>query len=138
MRLDLGSPVRCSDGDFGELADVVLEPATKRVTHLVVAPHGRPEDARLVPIALLHPQAAGDGLQLDGSVAEVEALEALHQTAYLRPGEAPEPGAGWDKGIEEAEVLPFLASDYGLTGAGPVDTDPHRIVSYDRVPKGDV
>ena len=36
MRLELGNPVRCSDGVFGELADVVIDPTTKHVTHLVV------------------------------------------------------------------------------------------------------
>lgn len=36
MRLELGGRVDCSDGTFGELADVVIDPTTKRVTHLVV------------------------------------------------------------------------------------------------------
>src|SRR5687768_6588660 len=99
MRLDLGSPVRCTDGDFGELADVVLEPASKRVTHLVVAPHGRPGDARLVPILLLRSGEPGAGMQLDGAVAEVEALEAVHESTYLPLGETAEPDAAWDKGI---------------------------------------
>ena len=50
MRLDLGSPVRCTDEAFGELADVVIDPGTRRVTHLVVQPHQRDEQARLVPV----------------------------------------------------------------------------------------
>jgi hypothetical protein len=39
MRLELGRPIRCSDGEFGELADVVVDPTTKRVTHVVARPH---------------------------------------------------------------------------------------------------
>ena len=53
MRLDLGTSVRCSDTAFGELADVVVDPAARRVTHLVVEEddsHGR---RRLVPVTLV-------------------------------------------------------------------------------------
>jgi sporulation protein YlmC with PRC-barrel domain len=138
MRLDLDSPVRCSDGDVGELADIVLEPQTRRVTHLVVAPHNRPQDARLVPIAMLRRDDAGPGLALDGTAAEIEALEGVHESEYVRLGETPEPGETWDRGIEQAEALPFLAADYGTTGTAPVDPDPHVVYSYDRVPKGEV
>ena len=44
MRLELGAPVRCTDEELGELADLVIDPVMKRVTHLVVNPrheHGR-------------------------------------------------------------------------------------------------
>ena len=37
---------------LGELADVVIDPTTKRVTHLVVQPHHEHGQARLVPIEL--------------------------------------------------------------------------------------
>ena len=138
MRLDLGSPVRCSDGDFGELADVVLDPASKRVTHLVVSPHARPDEARLVPIALLRRDGGGAGVQLDSALAEVAALETVHESAYLRLGDEPGPEAGWEKGIEAVGPLPFLTGDLGIGGPGPLEVDPHVIVSYDRVPEGEV
>ena len=51
-RLQLGGPVRCADGPFGDLADVVMDPIRKRVTHLVVEPKGSPGLARLVPVEL--------------------------------------------------------------------------------------
>jgi sporulation protein YlmC with PRC-barrel domain len=72
MRLELGSAVRCTDAPFGELADVVIDPLSRRVTHLVVQPHRHPAGARLVPVG----QARDDGsaIALDYSVAEVEAL----------------------------------------------------------------
>jgi sporulation protein YlmC with PRC-barrel domain len=139
MRLDLGSPVRCDDGDFGVLADVVLEPASKRVTHLVVCPHGRSDHARLVPIDLLRRDEPGQGVQLDCAVAEVEALEAVRESAYLRVGEEPGPDDGrWEMGIEQVGPLPFPAGDLGMGALGPLEADPHVIVSYDRVPKGEV
>jgi hypothetical protein len=42
MRLELGGRAGCSDGTFGELADVMIDPTTRRVTHLVVTAQGEP------------------------------------------------------------------------------------------------
>src|SRR3954454_607536 len=85
MRLDLGCSVRCADTAFGELADVIVDPISRRVTHLVVEPHRHHEGARLVPIDRV--RAADDGLVLDYSRADVEALEPLAESAYIRAGE---------------------------------------------------
>jgi hypothetical protein len=41
MRLALGSAVRCADGEAGVLADLVVDPRARRVTHLVVEPRHR-------------------------------------------------------------------------------------------------
>src|SRR6185503_11915135 len=63
VRLDLGSPVRCTDDAFGELADVVIDPTTRRVTHLVVQPHRQSEATRLVPV-----ERARGGDEADGTI----------------------------------------------------------------------
>jgi sporulation protein YlmC with PRC-barrel domain len=53
MRLELGTPVRCTDDAFGELGDVVIDPIGKRLTHLVVRPrHQEGIASRLVPVEL--------------------------------------------------------------------------------------
>ena len=52
MRLEFGTRVDCRDGTFGTLADVVIDPTTKRVTHLVVELTGENWRARLVPVEL--------------------------------------------------------------------------------------
>jgi len=52
VRLELGRPVNCTDGPFGKLADVIIDPTKRRVTHLVVEPHEDHGKARLVPIEL--------------------------------------------------------------------------------------
>src|SRR3954462_11564363 len=131
MRLDLGSGVRCTDAAFGELADVIVDPISRRVTHLVVKPHGHDERARLVPIDRARP--AGDGLALDYSLAEVEALEPLHETAYVRAGETILADPDWDIGTQDVLALPVYQE---LDGMGTViDADPHVMVSYDRIPK---
>ena len=56
--LELGAPVRCSDGDLGELTDVVVDPRTDRVTHLVVAAQTGYGLARMVPISSPRPRVA--------------------------------------------------------------------------------
>ena len=52
MRLEIGNRVRCTDGAYGELADIVIDPLEKRVTHLVVQPEQHDGQRRLVPIQL--------------------------------------------------------------------------------------
>jgi sporulation protein YlmC with PRC-barrel domain len=136
MRLDLGSPVRCADGDLGELADVVIDPTTRRVTHLVVALHHQADDrARLVPVE--RAGAAGDAdaaITLDCSIADVKKLEPLHEVAYLRLDEFPVADPDWDVGVEDMLALPY----YQGLESQPIEADPHVMVGYDRVPKGAV
>ena len=50
--LVIGSEAVCSDGYRGEVLALVVDPAARTVTHLVVEPHGRAGLARLVPLEL--------------------------------------------------------------------------------------
>ena len=50
IRLTEGMPVESTDGAVGEIADVIIEPVRRRVTHLVVQHAHRHEQARLIPI----------------------------------------------------------------------------------------
>ena len=134
MRLDLGCSVHCTDAAFGELADVIVDPISRRVTHLVVEPHGHHERARLVPIARAHP--ADVGLALDYSIAEVEALEPLQESAYVRAGELVVADPDWDIGTQDVLALPVYQELNGMGTA--IDPDPHVMVSYDRIPKHEV
>ena len=137
MRLELGSPVRCTDGPFGELADVVIDPTTKHVTHLAVQPRNQHGLARLVPVSLA---GAGDEAQVEIALActceEVRRLEPVQDFAYLRLGEFPVDDPDWDVGVQDVLALPY----YGASGFGTYapDLDPHIGTSYDRVPKGEV
>jgi uncharacterized protein YrrD len=144
MRLDLDSPVTCAGEPYGELADVVIDPGTRRVTHLVVEPHDRHRLARLVPVEQAQAQAAADStISLECTVAEVGQLEPIQRSAYLRLGERPVEDADWEVGIEETSVMPSSGSlGVSALGAGveplDYDPDPHAAVNYDRVPKGQV
>lgn len=133
MRLELGAPADCSDGHFGELVDIVVDPTTRRVTHLVIEPHERHWLARLVPIELVGAADGGKALALRCTVAEARRLEHVQRSAYLPMGselEVDDPD--WDVGVDGVLVLPFYGSDAWL---------PHDAVisaTFDRVPKGDV
>jgi sporulation protein YlmC with PRC-barrel domain len=142
MRLDLDSPVDCVDGAFGELADVVIDPGTRRVTHLVVQEHDRHGLARLVPIGRAHiDEGPNGGVSLDCTVAEINELEPLQHSEYVRLGERPVEDPSWDVGIEGiSEMPPYGSLGVGALGAGmepvDVDIDPHVTLRYDRIPKG--
>ena len=137
MRLELGCPVTCTDGAFGKLADVVIDPTTRRVTHLVVEPRGEPDAARLVPVdRVVRDEAHPDELALAATVADADRFERLRESSYLRLDEFPAEDPDWDVGIEEAYALPYYTGGDAL-GAAPLDVD-HVMATYDRLPKGEV
>lgn len=148
MRLNLECRVECADGAFGELADLVIDPRTQSVTHLVVQPHERHDLARLVPIARARVGGPSDDrISLDCTVGELNELEPLHDSAYIRFGERPV-DPHWDVGIEEISEVPAYgslgASAFGAgiepvaAGMEPATFDMHGTLSYDRIPKGTV
>jgi uncharacterized protein YrrD len=140
LRLELGSSVKCTDGPFGKLADVVIDPTKRRVTHLVVEPHDDHGKARLVPIDLA---SADEGeppaITVLCSLEDANQLEPVEEYAYLRLGESPDLEPGWEIGVESV-----LAEPYYVYGGGPgyetlpAGYDPHVSVTYDRIPKGEV
>jgi hypothetical protein len=140
VRLELGSPVHCTDGPFGEVADVVVDPTKRRLTHLVVEPHNDHGSARLVPIELVSAQEGPPpAVALRCTVEEARRLEPVNEFAYLRLGEAPKEDPGWDIGIESVLAQPYYGygPGYGYE-TGPIEPDPHVSTTYDRIPKGEV
>jgi sporulation protein YlmC with PRC-barrel domain len=136
MRLDLGSPVECSDAKVGELADVVIDPTTRRVTHLVVEPHHRHDQAQLVPVELARGDD-GDAIRLGCTQTEFAELPRIAEIEYLRLGEFPVEDPRWDVGIGEMLALPYYDA-VDMPANVIVDYEQHVTVTYDRVPKGEV
>jgi uncharacterized protein YrrD len=140
VRLELGSRVNCTDGLFGKLADVVVDPTKRTVTHLVVEPDGDHRKARLVPIELASADSDEDvtpAIAVRCSVEEADQLEPVEEYAYIRLGESPDLEPGWDMGVETVLAWPYYASGLGYETV-PADYDPHASVTYDRIPKGEV
>ena len=132
MKLDIGSPVRCSAGAERVLADLVVDAPAKRVTHLVVEPKEHREAARLVPVELAHEEAGG--LELSCTSEVLDGFEPVREFAYLPAGQRPEEDDKWGVGVEDVLVNPSSAP---LDLAEP-ELDPNVSVLYDRVPKGEV
>jgi sporulation protein YlmC with PRC-barrel domain len=135
MRLELGTSVRCTDDTFGELADVVIDPISKRLTHLVVRPRHEDLQARLVPVELAATGDEGSEISLRCTVDEVNKLEPVHEFAYLRLDEVPVEDPNWDVGVQDVLALPYYEAD----PLGPIPIyDTNVGLTYDRVPKGEV
>ena len=130
MRLELGARVDCIDGTFGELADVVIDPTTRRVTHLVVEAQEEPSVATLVPVELVDREQSARALTLRVTGGEVRALPPVQDVAYLQLGDFPLDDPDWDVGIQEVYALPYYATS---------DVEARALdfpVMYDRIPEG--
>jgi sporulation protein YlmC with PRC-barrel domain len=136
MRLEIGNRVRCADGEYGELADIVIDPLEKRVTHLVVRPRHSEGEARLVPIRLAKARDAKREIELECTVDEAQRFESVREAAYLRVGETPVEDPDWDVGVEDFLAMPYYSGGYVDPYPGDLGSD--VTVYYDRVPKGEV
>ena len=138
MRLELGRSVELAEGAAQQLADVVIDSGSKRVTHLVVQPRDHGEEARLVPVGLAEEPGGGAELSLRCSANDLERFDLVHEFEVLHPGERPKEDPKWDVGVEDIVVTPTYAptafGEYAGAGAG----DSEVSISYDRVPKGEI
>ena len=132
MRIELGAKVRCTDDVLGELADVVIDPVKKRVTHLVVEPHHEHREARLIPVDLAESDE-GDEISLGCSVEEAQRFPTVEEVAFLRLGEAAVDDPQWDVGVSQVLAMPYYEAGYS-PGNYLEDTG----MIYDRIPKGEV
>ena len=127
----IGADVSCCDGNAGQLTRVVLNPITRQVTHLVLAPadHGSP--SRLVPIDLVDTRTGKGKLGLGCTVAEFAGLEVAEETKFLTDEDAQ---AGYLAG--QVYMWPYFPLDVtaGATGMAAVPGP----VTYDKVPVGEV
>jgi sporulation protein YlmC with PRC-barrel domain len=117
---------------------VVIEPAKRRVTHLVVEPHRLDGGARLVPIELAGPEnGRRAAVLLRCTVEDAGRLPPVQEFAYLRLGESPANDPDWDVGIENILTLPH-SRGYAGFGGEPMDFEANLSMTYDRIPKGEV
>ena len=123
--LVIGSEAVGSDGYRGEVLAVVVDPAARTVTHLVVEPRGRAGLARLVPLELAELAGLADAepgpIPLRCTEAEFMSLEPAEETlAEFVPG-YPDPvqllPPGWrDTGGPTADGGTILRIDIGPPG----------------------
>ena len=118
---------------FGELANLVIDPTRRRVTHLVVQPRDHEViGPRLVPVELAETGEARPEITLHCTVEDVSKLEAIAESAFLYLGGFPVDDPDWDVGVSDMLAMPY----YGPGEPGALQSDAE--VVYDRVPKGEV
>ena len=82
MEFPLGVKVYCSDGRCGRSSHIILNPATERVTHLVVREKRPSRVERLVPTVLVN-KTAVKVILLECTLEEFAALEPFNQTEFV-------------------------------------------------------
>jgi sporulation protein YlmC with PRC-barrel domain len=76
--LTIGAQARCSDGPGGEVIRIVIDPATRTVTHLAIELKHHWALARLVPLDLVDTTTGGE-IRLRCTLAEFDHLDAAEE-----------------------------------------------------------
>jgi sporulation protein YlmC with PRC-barrel domain len=103
----VGVRAECSDGYCGQLSRIITDPATRKITHLVIKPQHRKSD-RLVPLELVDMAAADISLRC--TLAEFEQLQPAEE---IDLAEGDEYGGGYG----DAESVQGYG-DVGSMGVG--------------------
>jgi sporulation protein YlmC with PRC-barrel domain len=131
--LRFGRPVEGSDGHLGKLTDLVVQPDTRRVTHLVV--EDRAGKARLVPAELLVQEQRPDGVVvLSCSRADFATFNSIRSYSYVGFDDGPQAAKGTDIGVEDVTLLP----SFGELALGGIADDFGSAyeLTYDSIPSG--
>ena len=149
-RITLAEPVSSTDGPFGELGDIVVDPQTRTVTHLIVEPHHRHHQARLVPMSLV--DVGSDQLTVRLDDQQLRSLQRVAGSDYVEIHEPIELGDEWDVGVEHMVALPYAIDESGAMAMGSLGLGmggmgmgadgtmagaDHVTIEYDRIPRGD-
>jgi hypothetical protein len=113
----------------------VVDPRSRRVTHIVAVPRHQPGEARLVPIELVAAERVESGIELSCTLEEAHRLERIGELTYTQIGQIPVDDPNWDVGITEAVLTPNY--DPGVLVDYTPGIDPSTVLTYDRIPKGE-
>lgn len=125
MRLRLGQPVHATDGAFGSLADIVIDPVAATVTHIVVAPTQRHQQTRLVPIWLVSVDDANI-VNVALAASFIRQLQRVACQDFVQVKGRLDLGDTWDVGREDLIARPYWdIGDFGDSGALALDRSGH-------------
>ncbi len=110
MDIPLDAEVHCTDGYGGKSTNIIINPVTDQVTHLVVQSKQHPPIDHLVPFDYIK-ETTGQLIRLRCTKQELEALERFSQHKFVRldhPDEQVEnPNLAWPFAIPDASVTPL-------------------------------
>ena len=115
VTLTIGAAAVCGDGFPGELKSLVVDPASRAVTHLVIEPERGVGLARLVPLD--HAAAAAEPIKLAYTETEFKDLSPAEETlaefvpGYEVPVQLLPAGEGWraaDGPVADGETIPQI------------------------------
>ncbi len=126
MQLAKGADVLTSSGEkVGTLDRVVLEPATQKITHIVVEKGLLFETKKLIPIEYVTESEGEKQILLNQRKEDLDKLPVYDETSYigLDPNDYP------DEQVDAVYWYPPLPTTWGMTG-GPLlfpYTEPHYV-----------
>jgi sporulation protein YlmC with PRC-barrel domain len=100
MKISLNSRVSCTDGLSGRVVQVIVNPATRKVTHLAVEESKVPHIERLVPVGYIV-NTSGDLVNLDCTRQELSRMKPLIEAEFV-----------WAEFPEFDESCPYMLLPY--------------------------
>jgi sporulation protein YlmC with PRC-barrel domain len=135
MKIRFGLPVSGADGPVGEVGDLVIDPTTHDITHIVVEPHHRHRQARLVPLDVVHVDDGGVSVRLDSR--QMRSLPKVSRSDFVRFDEEIDLGDDWDVGVECIVAMPYTGDAMGANSWAARSGRVGVTIDYDRIPKGE-
>jgi sporulation protein YlmC with PRC-barrel domain len=128
INIPIDAGVECADGVCGVSTHVVVDPASTKITHLVVRQKDLPHIERMVPVEWIT-QTTSNLIQLTCTKDEFGDQETFTETEYIKldprdyPSAAQDPFAGG----------PHLYPSYSIAGS-----ERYVPVEHERVPPGEL
>ena len=134
-RIDEGMAVDATDGPWGLISAVVLNPRRHRLTHLVVQPHHRHDLARLIPVSAI--DRCDDHVTLSITRAQILRADLVEETQLLPMASYPTTDDGWDVGVSRVVAQPY----FGMASSSAYGEVPAVLPTYvtnvfDHIPHG--
>jgi len=133
----IGAKASCSDGHCGEVTRMILDPAARTVTHLVIEPKHRRQNGRVVPLELVDTATAHE-IRLRCTLQEFDQLEPS-QEVDLEEGVDYQGGYGAAESIQGYGGTGSMGVGGSISGMAIGSTLGHHtpVVIHDAVPLGE-
>jgi sporulation protein YlmC with PRC-barrel domain len=128
MPFKIGADARCTDGACGQVSRIIVNPATREVTHLAVDPKHRHGPGRLVPVDLA--DATTGQIRLRCTLAEFQALRLAREIEAV-----PDLDPTGHASIAPSQMNWFT---WGNVARGSGQAGAPQEVTVDSVPSGEV